>query len=111
MSPPSYNHTQELWETAFWGPVTATLDWCEVSVSTPLTCDFRTSEVVLIRPACAGKLPVQQIRCRACEYLLKCNNTWVRLLWNKPCATGAVVSKVSHRLDGMFRDFLSVVQS
>ena len=61
---------------AFWGPVTATLDWCEVSHSlTRVPAPSRPRAHFALshhhRPAFAGKLSVLALHCRGRQHLLK----------------------------------------
>jgi hypothetical protein len=32
MTAPNTSDMHDVWATQFWGPVTATLDWCEVNI-------------------------------------------------------------------------------
>ena len=57
----------QIWDTGFWGPVTATLDWCEVSPNPGPDPDPNT---LLIAGDLLGKLPVLEICSRDGEHVL-----------------------------------------
>ncbi|KIP11150.1 hypothetical protein PHLGIDRAFT_125047 [Phlebiopsis gigantea 11061_1 CR5-6] len=46
MHPSVHNHTHEIWDSAFWGPVTATLDWCEARSQQPWHANYQFSRYI-----------------------------------------------------------------
>lgn len=105
MSPSAHNVTHEIWDSAFWGPVTATLDWCEVRLSAlcfRLHVISKPSESTALTIG-IGKLPVQQVHRRGCEYLLESGHHGLRAVRDTARAQSATSCEVPRRLDGMSR--------
>ena len=95
---------------AFWGPVTATLDWCEVSLlcsrarsalpgrrQWPCLLDPRSPSSPLTLP---GQLPVLALHCRGRQHRLQPRHRRTRRLWRSPVRLREPAAPVLGRLRG-----------
>ena len=95
---------------SFWGPVTATLDWCEVSSAptiairrlsqgyvTAVLIDCRRS---LIQSPLPGQLSVLPLYSGGRKYLLEPRHGRARSIWGGAIGMGGAPAKVSCRVHG-----------
>lgn len=62
----------------YWGPVTATLDWCEVWCKR-----FNSSSPVVANCGIlSGELPVYSLYCGVGQHLIQHRHSWPRFTWN-----------------------------
>lgn len=61
----------------YWGPVTATLDWCEV-------CKRLNSSSLVVANCgiLSGELPVYTLYCGVGQHLIQHHHSWPRFTWN-----------------------------
>lgn len=61
----------------YWGPVTATLDWCEVWYKR-----LNSSSLVTNCGILPGELPVHTLYCRVGQHFIQSRYSWPRFTWN-----------------------------
>lgn len=103
----AFNHTGSafLAGQAFWGPVTATLDWCEVSTYTPACESFVMNELCVdlpnsLLPRTSGQLPVLPLHCRGREHILQPNHRCSCTIWGSAVGVRQTPASVLGRLFG-----------